>query len=146
MSQIPPVPSVFDHLGDIPPVGKLLSWTLLGLNEEAQSIRLQFTSPPELANPLGTTHGGLVTTMLDECMASAIVGVSQGEHLPVTISMTTDFMRPVPTGEIVGHGAITSMSRSTAFVEATLTDADDVALARSVGTFRLLPFTPTLSA
>lgn len=44
----------------------------------------------------GITHGGIISTMLDESMAWAAIIYS--EHAAVTISMKTEFKLPVRTG------------------------------------------------
>lgn len=132
--------TVYDRLGDLPPVAEMISWKLLGLDRAANSIHLSFTAAKEFTNPGGTVHGGFITAMLDECMGSAVVGLTEAEFLPSTISMTTDFIRPVFVGEVFGEGRITSMGGKSAFLEGRLTDADGATLARSVAAYRLLPW------
>lgn len=78
--------------------------------------------------------------MLDECMGSAIVGLFEAEFLPVTISMTTEFIRPVPPGEILGEGRVTAINGKSAFLEGRLMNAAGELLVRSVGGFRRYPF------
>ncbi|GAA3122000.1 PaaI family thioesterase [Streptomyces rectiviolaceus] len=132
--------TVYDRLGPRPPVAEMINWTLLSLDKESQSIHLSFTAAKNFTNPGGTVHGGFISAMLDECMGSAVVGLTEAEFLPVTISMTTDFIRPVLPGEVFGEGRITSMSGRSAFLEGRLTDPEGNVLARSVGSFRLFPF------
>ncbi|MFD6287217.1 PaaI family thioesterase [Streptomyces sp. NPDC060205] len=131
---------MYDRLGERPPVAEMINWTLLGLDEEARSIQLSFTASKKFMNPGGTIHGGFINAMLDECMGSAVVGLTQAKFLPVTISMTTEFMRPVAPGEVLGEGRITSMNERSAFLEGKLTDTEGRLLARSIGSFRLFPF------
>ncbi|WP_171064317.1 PaaI family thioesterase [Actinomadura soli] len=137
--------TVYDRLpGDVPPVAKLIGWTLLRLDKEAQAIHLSFHAATEFVNPGGTVHGGFVTAMLDECMGSAVVGLYEARFLPTTVSMTTDFIRPVPVGKLFGEGRVTSMLGKSAFLEARLTDAQDQTLARATGVYRLLPWPEAL--
>ncbi len=118
----------------------MINWTLLRLDKDARSIHLRFTAADNFTNPGGTVHGGFINAMLDECMGSAIVGLTEAEFLPVTISMTTDFIRPIAPGDVFGEGCVASMNGKSAFLEAKLTDAEGRLLARSVGSFRLFPF------
>ncbi|MGW9207768.1 PaaI family thioesterase [Embleya sp. NPDC055664] len=132
--------TVFDRLGDLPQVAALVDWTLLELDKKSDSIHLSFTALPEFTNPAGNVHGGFIVAMLDECMGSAIVGLTDAEFMPVTVSMSTDFVKPISVGRILGTGQITSRGNSSAFLEARLTDTEGRILARAIGTYRLLPF------
>jgi uncharacterized protein (TIGR00369 family) len=135
--------TVFDRLGDLPQVAALIDWTLIKLDKESNSIHLSFTASNEFTNPAGNVHGGFIVAMLDECMGSAIVGLTDAQFMPATISMSTDFMKPVSVGNVFGEGCITSMGNSSAFLEAKLTDSEGRTLARAIGTYRLLPFPKT---
>ncbi|GAA4602230.1 PaaI family thioesterase [Actinoallomurus liliacearum] len=132
--------TIFDHLGDRPQVAALIDWTLLKLDKQSDSIHLSFTATEAFTNPAGTVHGGFIVAMLDECMGSAIVGLTDARFLPMTISMSTDFIKPVLVGTVFGEGHITSMGNSSAFLEARLSDGAGRTLARAIGTYRLLPF------
>lgn len=132
--------TVFDRLGDLPQVAALIGWTLIKLDKDSDSIHLYFTASSEFTNPGGNIHGGFITAMLDECMGSAIVGLTDAQFMPATISMSTDFVKPVPVGKVFGEGRITSRGNSLVFLEARLVDTDDQTLARAIGTYRLLPF------
>lgn len=135
--------TVFDRLGELPQVAKMIGWNLIELNPIENQISLSFQAIPEFLNPAGTLHGGFITAMLDECMGSAIVGLSDAAFLPSTISMTTDFLSPVATGTVWGTGTITSKGKSIAFLESALTDQAGTILARATGIYRLVPFPPT---
>ncbi|MFI8850157.1 PaaI family thioesterase [Streptomyces sp. 891-h] len=137
--------TVFDRLpGEVPPVARLVGWTLLQLDKQAQVIHLSFDSPAEFVNPGGTVHGGFLTAMLDECMGSAVVGLHEARFLPSTVSMNIDFIKPVMVGKIYGQGIVTSMGRTSAFLEARLCSAEGLTLARATGVYRLLPWPEAL--
>jgi uncharacterized protein (TIGR00369 family) len=132
--------TVFDRLGDRPQVAALMDWTLVRLDAGSDSILLSFTASERFTNPAGSVHGGFIAAMLDECMGSAIVGLTDAQFLPATVSMSTDFIKPVLVGKVFGEGRITSRSNSFAFLEAKLSDGDGQILARATGTYRLRPF------
>ena len=136
--------TVFDTLGDRPQVAELIDWTLIRLDKDTSSIHLSFTARPTFTNPAGNVHGGFVVAMLDECMGSAIVGLKEAQFLPVTITMSTDFIKPVLPGKVLGEGRITSMGNSSAFLEGKLTNTEGKLLARATATYRLLPFRDTV--
>jgi uncharacterized protein (TIGR00369 family) len=132
--------TIFDHLGDRPQVAALIDWTLIRLDKDSNTIHLSFTADETFTNPAGSVHGGFIVAMLDECMGSAIVGLTDARFLPATISMSTDFIKPVFVGKVFGEGRITSMGNSSAFLEAKLMDSEGLTLARAIGTYRLMPF------
>jgi uncharacterized protein (TIGR00369 family) len=132
--------TIFDRLGDLPQVAALIDWSLIKLDKAADSIYLSFTASDKFTNPAGNIHGGFIVAMLDECMGSAIVGLTDARFLPATTSMSTDFVRPVLPGKVLGEGHITSMGNSSAFLEAKLTQPKGQILARAIGTYRLVPF------
>jgi uncharacterized protein (TIGR00369 family) len=132
--------TIFDQLGERPQVAALIDWNLVRLDKDESSIHLSFTAAKEFTNPAGNVHGGFIAAMLDECMGSAIVGLTDAQLLPSSISMSIDFVKPVPVGKIFGEGRITSMGKKSAFLEAKLTNPEGQVLARAIGTYRLLPF------
>lgn len=132
--------TIFDRLGDLPQVAALIDWSLIELDKASDSIYLSFTASDKFTNPAGNIHGGFIVAMLDECMGSAIVGLTDARFFPATISMSTDFVRPVLPGKVLGEGHITSMGNSSAFLEAKLTQPKGQILARAIGTYRLVPF------
>jgi acyl-coenzyme A thioesterase PaaI-like protein len=73
-------------------------------------------------------------------MGSVIVGLSDAQYLPVTVSLSTDFIRPVPIGKVFGEGRVTSKSDKSAFLEAKITDSEGTILARATGFYRIYPF------
>jgi uncharacterized protein (TIGR00369 family) len=135
--------TIFDRLGELPQVAALIDWQLIRLDKESNSIHLSFTATDKFTNPAGDVHGGFIVAMLDECMGSAIVGLTDARFLPATVSMSTDFIRPVAVGKVFGEGRITSMGNTSAFLEARLTDPAGRPLARAIGTYRLRPFLKT---
>lgn len=99
---------------------------------------LRYAPRPEHCNSFGVAHGGAVMTFLDVVMAAAARSV-QPDSGTVTIEMKTSFMRPAPVraGEVlVGRGRLLHRTRSLAFTEAVLLDAQGQLCAQSTGTFK----------
>ncbi len=89
---------------------------------------------PEHLNSFDVTHGGAVMTLLDVTMASAARSV-QPDMGVVTIEMKTSFMQPA-RGPLTGQGRLIHRTKTMAFTEATLTDAEGRACAHATGTFK----------
>jgi uncharacterized protein (TIGR00369 family) len=105
---------------------------------------LHFAPRPEHLNSFGVTHGGACMTLLDVALATAARSV-QPEMGVVTIEMKTSFMRPAtvtPASPLIAKGRLLHRSRSMAFTEGTLFDAEGQACAHATGTFKYVPRTP----
>jgi uncharacterized protein (TIGR00369 family) len=139
----PSPPSVFDRLGKAPPAAELLGWKLLACDREQGWARLSFEGRAEFANPTGYVQGGYLAAMLDEAMGSALIVATDGGFISTTISMSTDFIRPAPIGRIVAEARVTSLGRSLAFLEASLTGADGKRLARATASCKLVAMDPS---
>lgn len=83
-------------------------------------------------------HGGIVSTILDEVMAWAVIGRGV---LGVTARMTVDFRRPVPVGRALrAEGEVASASRRLFRTLGRIVDAESGALlATSEGVYMAAP-------
>ena len=105
---------------------------------EGGESELHFAPRPEHMNSFDVTHGGAVMTFLDVIMATAARSVDQDMGV-VTIEMKTTFMRPakVPAGQaLVGKGHLQHRTRSMAFTEGRVFDAQGQLCAHATGTFK----------
>ena len=93
----------------------------------------------------GIAHGGIVSTILDEVMAWALV---DNDSWGVTARMQVEFKRPVPIGRrIRGEGRVVDVRRRIVRAEGVLLDADDgTVLATAEGTFVAAPDAPQAGA
>jgi uncharacterized protein (TIGR00369 family) len=82
----------------------------------------------------GIAHGGIVSTILDEVMAWALV---DHDVWGVTARMQVDFKRPVPIGRrIRGEGRVRESRRRVIYAEGVIVDAEDgTELATAAATF-----------
>ncbi|HRN75407.1 PaaI family thioesterase [Ottowia sp.] len=105
---------------------------------EGGESTLHYTPGPEHCNSFGVTHGGAVMTYLDVIMATAARSV-QPDIGVVTIEMKTSFMRPAPATPgvpLIGQGKLLHRTRSMAFVEGRIIDAQGQLCAQATGTFK----------
>jgi uncharacterized protein (TIGR00369 family) len=105
-----------------PPAAVLLEMSLASV----ESGRVRFTMPVrEYAyNPLGSVHGGIVTTILDTVMGCAVHSTLAAGTSYTTLDLQTRFVRPVTAevGTVVAEGSVVHGGRRTVVAQARLTD------------------------
>ncbi len=95
-----------------PPISGVLGYRL-HLVEEG---RVCFRGTPEFAhaNPMGAVHGGWYGTLLDSCMACAVMTMVPRGRYYTTLEYRMNITRALPLGtEIEAEGLIQHMGRST---------------------------------
>ena len=105
---------------------------------EGGESELLFAPRTEHFNSFAVTHGGAVMTFLDVIMATAARSVDP-EMGVVTIEMKTTFMRPakvLPGQALLGKGHLQHRTRSMAFTEGSVFDAQGQLCAHATGTFK----------
>ncbi len=98
---------------------------------------LRYTPRPVHFNAHDITHGGVILTLMDVAMGSAARSAEAGMTV-VTVELKCSFMQ-VADGPLVARGALLSRTRSMAFMEARVFDAQDRLCAHATGTFKYVP-------
>jgi uncharacterized protein (TIGR00369 family) len=82
------------------------------------------------------THGGLLSTILDEIMAHACIGIGGASESAVTAEMTVRFLKPVQTGSRVrAIGKVSEMKGRIVRTEGRLLDTDGNTAAEATARF-----------
>jgi uncharacterized protein (TIGR00369 family) len=105
---------------------------------EGGQSELHYAPKPEHLNSFDVTHGGAVMALQDVVMATAARSVEPDMGV-VTIEMKTSFMRPakVAAGQALkATGQLLHRTRSMAFTEGKVFDADGQLCAHATGTFK----------
>jgi uncharacterized protein (TIGR00369 family) len=111
--------------GDLPapPIMQLIDLAKMEVEEGSVTVQLD---PQEFHyNPLGTMHGGVISTLLDTAAACSVHSTLPAGIGYTSLDLTVKFLRPVTiaTGRIIGQGAVLQKGRRTALAEARLTDS-----------------------
>ncbi len=101
---------------------------------EGGESELRYLPRHEHMNSFLVTHGGAIMTLLDVTLATAARSIDL-ETGVVTIEMKTTFMQPCK-GLLTGKGRLMHRTKSMAFTEGTIYDADGNACAHATGTFK----------
>ncbi len=108
---------------------------------EGGHSEISYTPKPEHLNSFEVTHGGASMTLLDVTMATAARSVDPDMGV-VTIEMKTSFMQAA-RGPLTGKGRLIHRTKSMAFTEGTIFDAQGRACAHATGTFKYVKRLPT---
>jgi uncharacterized protein (TIGR00369 family) len=85
-------------------------------------------------NRAGTAHGGVLATLMDSAMGRAVRSAHDDEIGAVTVSLTTDYLKPVAAGAWVeARTEVERLGGRLAFVDCSLTaDGEEVVRGRAV--------------
>ncbi|WP_108424547.1 PaaI family thioesterase [Flagellimonas amoyensis] len=84
--------------GSPSPFGKWLYGTVVSVDEK--SIEFQFTVRKEMTNPLGMLHGGVISSMIDDCIGVNFMVLGLENFYP-TISLNIDYFNGASVNDTV---------------------------------------------
>ena len=109
----------------------------LELHAAADRCWTELVLPERFAGWEDIAHGGIVTTILDEVMAWALI---ERDHWGLTARIAVEFKKPVPIGRpIRGEGWLVEARRRAITAAGRLTDADGTVLATSEALYIAAP-------
>lgn len=117
-----------------PPIASLVGFERLSVAEGEVAVTL---TPAELHyNPLGTVHGGVISTLLDTVAGCAVHTTLPAGTYYASLDLAVKFLRPVTaaTGPVTATGTVVHRGSRTALAHATLTDAEGRLLATATST------------
>lgn len=113
--------------GLIPPAPIAETLGIVNFVVEPGSVSVELDPEHRHYNPLGTVHGGVLSTMLDTAAACSVhTTLAAGEGY-TSLDLTVKFLRPatVDSGRLRAVGRVIQRGRRTALAEAQLFDARD---------------------
>lgn len=113
----------------------LLGFELLHFDGGASE--LAFEPRPEHLNTFDVVHGGVTLSLMDVAMAVAARSVQKDMGV-VTVELKTSFMRSA-SGRLTARGHLLHRTRTMAFTEARVLDAQGRLCAHATGTFKYRP-------
>jgi uncharacterized protein (TIGR00369 family) len=110
---------------------------------EVEEGRIVFEARPSARfyNPLGTVHGGWISTVLDSAMGCAVHSTLKAGQAYTTVELKVNFVRPIleQTGIVRCEGKIVHSGGRLATSEGRLTDASGKLLAHGSETCMIFP-------
>lgn len=90
------IQAIFD--GRLPQPGAALTLGFEGVSAEAGRVVFAMDPGPEHGNPMGTTHGGVLSTLLDSAMTCAVQSMLPAGIWATTLELSVRFHKPIPPG------------------------------------------------
>jgi len=125
-----------------PPCAKLLGLDILDADPTRGWVRIGFEAKEEFRNASGSIQGGILTAMLDDTMGPAVLIITGARVYPTTINMNVAFLSPARPGALFGEATVLQLGKTVGFLEATLTDAEGVMIARATSSVKLREMKP----
>ncbi len=93
---------------------------------------------PELMQPFGAVHGGVVAVLVDQVLGAAIFPSLPKGTWPATLEFKLNYMAPVRSGVIRATSEVIALRRRTAVVQVEVTN-NGQPVAAALGTISLNP-------
>jgi uncharacterized protein (TIGR00369 family) len=80
---------------------------------------------------MGTTHGGILATLLDSAMTCAVQSMLPAGSVPTTLEISVRFLKPIPPGlgRIEAEGVAVQVGSRVGTAEGRITGPDGTLLA-----------------
>jgi len=110
--------------GELPPPPIMQTLGINGIEADQGRVAFSLTVEEYHYNPLGTVHGGVISTLLDSCTGCAVHTTLPAGWGYTSLDLSTKFLRPltVDSGLLRCEGTVINRGRTTALAEARLFD------------------------
>lgn len=98
----------------------------------------------ELTNRRGVAHGGLITSLLDVALGSAVVSGIRSREWCGTVQLSVQFREPGVGTSLTARGRMVRRGRHIAFAEGEVVDDGDRIVATAQGTWHVWPSRPPI--
>lgn len=107
-----------------PPIAALLNFQLASV--EAGRVVFDGTPAFQASNPIGSIHGGWYGTILDSCMACAVMTTVPKGSYYTTLEFKINITRAIPVGmQVLATGRVQHGGRTTGVAEGEIRGAED---------------------
>jgi uncharacterized protein (TIGR00369 family) len=110
-------------------------WKIL-LMQDGKS-EMSWTPTPDMANPFGSVHGGIVATVIDEVTGAAVMSTIEAGSAP-TVSLNVEYLHAIPIGgTYTAFGEIVRRGRAMAIADGRILDEEGKVLARGTCIYQI---------
>lgn len=124
----------------VPPITKWLNGKILAASRG--DVTVQHVVRPEMANPTGLLHGGMMCAMLDDVIGMTTASLGY-KGFPISIDLNVNYLGKVKVGEVViARGKVAREGRTILNASAELVDKDGHLVATASSNLLLTGFEP----
>jgi uncharacterized protein (TIGR00369 family) len=118
------VRAIFD--GRLPAPGAARLLEMSGVMADEGRVVFALEPGPLHANPMGTTHGGILATMLDSAMTCAVHTMLPSGKIPTTLDLSVRYLKSASTttGRLEAEGLAVHIGGRVATAEGRITGPD----------------------
>lgn len=111
-----------DGIYPAPPISETFQFALTKV--ENGKIVFEGKAKANFYNPMGTTHGGFIATLLDSAMACAVQSTLDAGKGSTSVELKVNFVRPIfeKTGKLKAVGEIINVGKQIGSAEGRLVD------------------------
>ena len=98
---------------------------------------MSWTPTPDMANPYGSVHGGIIATIIDEVTGAAVTSSIEAGSAP-TVSLNVEYLHAIPIGgTYTAVGEIVRIGRAMAIADGRILNEEGKLLARGTCIFQI---------
>ncbi len=112
----------------LPPIVEFLNISLLSAGHGKARLSLQ--PRPEMANAMGTLHGGILCDLGDAAMGYALASTLHEGETFSTLELHINFLRSVTTQPLIAEASVVKRSRNVGYIECSIADDRQQPVAR----------------
>lgn len=111
--------------GEVPSPPIMQTLDFVPVEVERGHAVFQGTPKPDYYNPIGSVHGGYISTLLDSAVGCAVQTMLDRGFGYATLELKVNFVRPLTdrTGPVRAEGHVVSVSRQVGVAQGRLVDA-----------------------
>ena len=121
-----------------PPAVALIGFDLVHVGDGCTTFR--FVPDERHLNPLGSVHGGVLSTVADTALTTAVASRLDGDGMSTTVDLHVSFIRPVTiaTGPLTCEARAVHIGGTLAYARAEMVDGAGSLYLQASATLRIL--------
>jgi uncharacterized protein (TIGR00369 family) len=129
----------FEGRTPLPRAAATLGLELIDADVDAGTIDLAFSPTENFTNPTGNVLGAFVAAMLYDTVGPTLLATLGPDQFQSTLDIHVTFLRPIRPGKVFAHGHLVHRVGDTAYLEASLNDANGDLVAQATATALVIP-------
>jgi uncharacterized protein (TIGR00369 family) len=98
---------------------------------------MSWTPTPDMSNPFGSVHGGIIATLIDEVTGAAVMSSIESGSAP-TVSLNVEYLHAVPVGgNYAVFGEVVRMGRALAIADGRILNEEGKLLVRGTCIYQI---------